>query len=202
MTIREYKKGEHKSSFIGLRVVVKVGDDYRQKYFNFRKASDDDAIEKMRKDAKKLNVEWNMERELVQSRKERQCREKRRVSSPYTTGVSGVKMRFSGGKKHRSTSNKKYFTPYFIVSGSQNGKRFNKLLNILNLGYDMAWFKAVGYYAEQKNISNYSHLLERKPPVEQFYIIYKHQTSLGNDIPLRRIPKELDPKIAEQMIAK
>ncbi len=202
MTIREYKKGEHKSSFIGLRVVVKVGDDYRQKYFNFRKAADDDAIEAMRKEASKLNAEWNMERQLVQSRKERECREKRRVSSPYTTGVSGIKMKFAGGKKHRSTNNKKYFTPYFIVSGSYKGKRFDKLLNILNKGYDMAWFQAVEFYAKQKKMSNYSHLLERKPPVEQFYIIYKHQSSLGNDIPLRRLPRELDHKIAEQMIAK
>jgi hypothetical protein len=201
MSIREYKKGEHKSSFIGLRVVVKVGDDYRQKYFNFRKASDDAAIEKMRQDAKALNAKWNMERQLVQSRKERDCKEKRRVSSPYTTGVSGIKMKFAGGKKHGSTNNKKYYTPYFVVSGSHKGERFNKLLNIARRGYDFAWFKAVEFYAEQKNITNYSHLLERKPPVEKFYIIYKHQCSLGHKIPTARLPAELDPKIAEELLA-
>jgi hypothetical protein len=202
MSIREYKKGEHKSSFIGLRVVVKVGDDYRQKYFNFRKAADDEAIEKMREDAKTLNAEWNMERELVQSRKERECREKRRVSSPYTTGVSGIKMKFAGGKKKRMGIMKKYFTPYFLVSGSYQGKRFDKFFNIFSRGYDMAWFKAVEFYATQKKISNYSHLLERKPPVEQFYIIYRHQCSLGHDIPSRRLPKELDPKVVEELMAR
>ena len=201
MSIREYKKGEHKSSFIGLRVVVKVGDDYRQKYFNFRKAADEEAIEKMRQDAKKLNAEWNMERELVQSRKERECKEKRRVSSPYTTGVSGIKMKFAATRKKRCGEIRKYYAPYFIVSGSYKGKRFDKLLNICSRGYDIAWFKAVEYYATQKKMSNYSHLLKRKPPVEKFYIIYKHQCSLGHDIPSRRLPSELDPKIVEELMS-
>ena len=136
-----------------------------------------------------------MERILVQSKKEIDCREKRRVSSAYTTGVSGIKMKFISTSKSKLDNNKRYYTPYFLVSGSTNGKRFIKPFNIIRFGYDMAWLKAVSYYAEQKRLSNFDHLLKRKPPVEQFYVIYNHQRSLGHDIPLRRLPTELDPAV-------
>ena len=193
MTIREYKPGEHKAGFIGLRVVVNVGGKYLQKYYNFRKTETDEEIEQLRKEAEQQNNVWNMERILVQSKKEMDCREKRRVSSAYTTGVSGIKMKFISTSKAKSDNKKRYYTPYFLVSGSTNGKRFIKPFNIIRFGYDMAWLKAVSFYAEKKNLANYSHLLERKPPVEQFYVIYKYQRSLGHDIPLRRLPEELDP---------
>jgi len=194
MTVREYKPGEHKASFIGLRVVVKVGSEYRQKYFNFRKVETEEEREKMRAEAKQLNSIWNMERTLVQSKKEMECREKRRVSSAYTTGVSGVKMKFITNSKNRSGV-KKYYTPSFLVSGSNQGEKFIKTFNIITQGYDMAWYKAITYYAEQKRLANYSHLLERKPPVEQFYVIYKYQRSQGHDIPAHRLPTELDPNM-------
>lgn len=199
MSIREYKRGEHKGGFIGVRVVVKVGDDYRQKYFGFRNAATKEARDKLRQQARELNAKWNMERELVQSRKERECREKRRVSSPYTTGISGIKMKFAASTKKRAGEMRKYYTPYFIVSGAHQTKRFDKRFNIKRMGYDLAWFKAVEFYASNKGISNYSHLLERKPPVEQFFVIYKHQSALGHGIHIGRLPSELDPEIIKQL---
>jgi len=78
---------------------------------------------------------------------------------------------------------------------SPNGKRYAKTYNIIRYGYDMAWFKAIEFYAEQKGMSSYSHLLKRKPPVEQFYIIHKYQESMGHDIPLARLPAELDQDV-------
>jgi len=191
MTIREYELGEHKSGFIGLRVVVKVGDDYRQKYFNFKKATTLKKRDALRKEAKELNGIWNMERTLVQDKKNNESKEKRRVSSAFTTGVSGVKMKFMHTSKPRNPK-KKYYTPYFVITGSTQGKRYAKNYNIMRLGYDIAWFKAIEYYAEQKGMNSYSHLLKRKPPVEQFYIIHKYQESMGHDIPLARLPAELD----------
>lgn len=196
MGIIEYKEGEHRANFIGLRVTVNVGGDYRQKYFNFKKAETDDDIKKLRKAAGDINTQWNMERTLIQSKKYIDSREKRRTSSAFTTGVSGVKMKFSYTIKHRGGKKKKYYTPYFVISGSQEGVRFNKTINIIRFGFDMAWFKAISYYADQKGIANYSHLLERKPPVEQFFIIHKYQQSTGHVIPLRRMPTELDISLA------
>lgn len=199
MSIREYLQGEHNAGFIGLRIVVKVGSDYRQKYFSFRNKSEEEK-EKLKKTAQAINSEWNMERTLTQSIKERECKEIRRTSSAYTTGVSGVKMKFVRYHKFRAGEKRAYYTPYFKVSGSTKNVRFDKLFNIKQLGYDMAWHKAVMFYAEKKGMSSYSHLLERKPPVEQFYVIYKYQVSLGHEIPLRRLPNELDPKPVEGLV--
>jgi len=199
VSIREYLPGEHNAGFIGLRIVVKVGSDYRQKYFSFRNKTDEEK-EALMNTAKRINAEWNMERTLTQSIKERECKEIRRTSSAYTTGVSGVKMKFVRYHKFRAGEKRAYYTPYFKISGSTNNVRFDKLFNIKQLGYDMAWLKAIMYYAEQKNMSSYSHLLERKPPIEQFYVIYKYQVSLGHEIPLRRLPNELDPKPVEGLV--
>ena len=199
MSIREYKEKEHKAGFIGLRVTVSVGGDYRQKYFNFKKVKTEEEKEKLKKEAEQINSTWNMERRLIQSQKELDCKEKRRTSSAFTASVSGVKMKFTRSHKSKKgqpkSKRKYYYIPVFIISGSTNGVRFDKAINISRFGYDMAWFKAISYYAEMKGISNYSHLLERKPPVEQFYVIYKYQQSLGHDIPPRRLPKELDPEL-------
>jgi len=200
VSIREYLPDEHQAGFIGLRLVVKVGSDYRQKYFSFRNKTDEEK-DALRKTAQKLNAEWNMERTLTQSIKERECREIRRTSSAYTTGVSGVKMKFVRYHKIRAGEKRAYYTPYFKVSGSTKTVRFDKLFNIKQLGYDMAWHKAISFYAEKKGFSSFSHLLERKPPVEQFYVIYRHQVSLGHQIPLRRLPNELDPKPVEGLVA-
>jgi hypothetical protein len=194
LSIREYLPGEHKGGFKGLRVVVKVGDDYRQKYFAYKGTKNKRELAKIMRAAEKLNAEWNMERILTQSKKELECRENRRISSAYTTGVSGIKMKFTCGHKTRGEKRKSYYTAHFRVSGSTAGVRFDANININRHGYDMAWLKAVMYYAGKKGITNFSHLLERKPPVEQFIIIYKHQTSLGHKIPLHRLPAEIDPE--------
>jgi len=199
LSIREYLPGEHNAGFVGLRIVVKVGSDYRQKYYSFRNKSDEEKA-KLMATAQALNAEWNMERTLTQSIKERECKEIRRTSSAYTTGVSGVKMKFVRYHKFRAGEKRAYYTPYFKVSGSTKNVRFDKLFNIKQLGYDIAWNNAVAYYAGKKGLSSYSHLLERKPPVEQFYVIYKYQVSLGHKIPLRRLPNELDPKPVEGLV--
>lgn len=201
MTIREYVENEHPAKFIGLRVVVKVGSDYRQKYFSFKSKKysktllNDKEIESVRQEAKVLNNSWNMERNFTQTMKERDCKENRRASSAYTTGISGIKMKFAAyGRKHTGIPTK-YYTAIFRISGSTKGVRFDKTYNINSIGYDMAWLKAVMYYAEQKSLSSFDHLLKRKPPVEQFLIIYKHQRTQGHDIPLRRLPEEIDPEL-------
>ncbi len=199
MTIREYKPGEHKAGFKGLRVVVKVGDDYRQKYFAFRGITNKKELNKIKKEAEALNSEWNMERQLIQSKKDLECKEHRRISSAYTTGVSGIKMKFARGKKVRAGVTKYYYSPLFIISGSTDGVRFDKNINISKHGFDMAWLKSVMFYADKKGITNYTHLLDRKPPVEQFIVIYKHQKSLGHDIPPHRIPKEIDEKLVAKL---
>jgi len=198
MTIREYQRGEHKGGFIGLRVVVNVDRQYRQKYFAYKGATDEKVLAEIRKKAETLNAEWNMERNFAQSKKNLECKEHRRISSAYTTGISGIKMKFVASSKSRSGETT-YYTPIFKISGSTDGVRYDGSYNIARLGYDMAWLRAVMYYAEQKSISNYGHLLKRKPPVEQFLVIYKYQNSQGHNIPLRRLPSEIPAELIESM---
>lgn len=206
VTIREYVENEHPAKFIGLRVVVKVGSDYRQKYFSFKSKKysktllNDQEIDRVRQEAKALNNTWNMERNFTQTMKERDCKENRRTSSAYTTGISGIKMKFVAYGKQRTGKRKKYYTAVFKISGSTSSVRFDRTYNINSIGYDMAWLKAVMYYAEQKSLSSFDHLLKRKPPVEQFLIIYKHQCAQGHDIPLRRLPAEIDSELISKII--
>jgi hypothetical protein len=47
-------------------------------------------------------------------------------------------------------------------------------------------------------MTHFSHLLERKPPVEKFIVIHRYFCDKGHDIPLERLPNEL----AEYKIAK
>ena len=194
MSIYKYKEGDHKSGFIGFRVAVKVGDDYRQKYFNLRKATQKSEIIEAEKAAKKLNTEWNFERELIANQRKLECKEaKNYASSIYNTGVLGIKMKYSANSKKKvgRKKPKKYYTPVFMVSGSTNSKKYFKQYNILTQGYDWAWMKAVQFYAEEKGIKHFSHLLERKPPVEKFIVIHRYVCGQGHDIPLSRLPNEL-----------
>ena len=83
------------------------------------------------------------------------------------------------------------YTPYFVVSGSVESKKYIRKFNIKTLGFDMAWFKAVTFLAEVKNIKQYSHLISKKPAVEQFKLIIDWQNSQGYEIPEHRLPDEL-----------
>ena len=79
---------------------------------------------------------------------------------------------------------KRYYTPAFVVSGSSNGKQFFRPFNIKTLGYDMAWFKACRFASEKYGKNLLEKILEKKPPVEQFHIIYRWQAQqLGLNIP-------------------
>ena len=124
MTIRQYQRDEHQGGFIGLMVVVKTGDKYRQIYFAYRGTKNKKELAKIRIAAEALNAEWNMERVLIQSKKELECNESRCVSSAYTTGVSSIKMKLASSKKKRDNGVLNYYLPYSKVSGSINAQRF------------------------------------------------------------------------------
>ncbi len=192
MSIREYLEGEHKAGFIGLRVVVNISGTYKQKYYSFKKLSEEQ-ITKKRAEAESINNEWNMQRKLAVFKNNKDSKERRRTSSAFKTGVSGIKLKFIVNNK--ANNPKKYYTPVFVVDGSEKSVKFCTHMNILTLGYDMAWIKAVEYYAEKKGIHSTSHLHRRKPPVEQLLVAKKHQESLGHVIPNRRMPKEIPQEL-------
>jgi hypothetical protein len=188
MPIYENDKGTQ------IRVAVSVGGKLRQKYYH---PTSPEMLKRDRKKAKELELEWKFEANIIAAERKRQRKETGK-SSAYVTGVSGIKMKFLVDTKYRpvrgSKSKKKrkvkYYTPAFVVSGSHNKKAFCKPFNIKTQGFDMAWFNAVNYLCTLKGIHGMDHLLEKKPPVEQFAVIYKWQCSLGHNIPWERLPDE------------
>ena len=111
--------------------------------------------------------------------------------SIYSTGVRGIKMKFITEKRIRAGELRTYYTPVFIVSGSNDNKRFGKKFNILTQGYQSAWSYAVLYYAMNKDLTDPNNVLERLPPVEKFMIIIKEMRKTGHKVPKRRLPVEL-----------
>ncbi len=178
-----------------IRVAVSVGGKLRQKYFH---PKTEGKLISDREKARAIAAEWKFEANIIAAQKNRERGEKRR-SSAYVTGVGGIKMKFLVNTKKRpkrgaKTKRKRkisYYTPAFVVSGSQEGKLYCKNFNIKTQGFDMAWFNAVCYLCSIKNISSLDHLLKKKPPVEQFKVIIDWQRKLGHKIPEERLPDEL-----------
>ncbi len=177
-----------------IRVAVSVGGKLRQKYFHPKTP---EALDKDRKQANQLETEWKFESNIIASERKRQRKETGK-SSAFVTGVSGIKMKFVVDTKKRPVKGAKtkrkrkirYYTPSFVVSGSHHKKAFCKAFNIKSLGFNMAWYKAVNYLCTTKEISSMDKLFKKKPPVEQFAIIYKWQSQQGHTIPKERLPDE------------
>jgi hypothetical protein len=195
MPIYENDKGTQ------IRVAVSVGGKLRQQYYHPKNQED---LIKARKQARQLESEWKFEANIIASQRNRQ-RKETGESSAYITGVSGIKMKFVVDTKSRPVQGAKtkrkrkirYYTPSFVVSGSHKNKVFCKAFNIKALGFDMAWFKAVNYLCNTKEISNTDKILKKKPPVEQFAVIYKWQSQQGHLIPKERLPDEFLEKDTE-----
>ncbi len=178
-----------------IRVAVSVGGKLRQKYFHPKTPED---LIRDRKKAKAVESEWKFEANLIAAQRNKERLEKRR-NSAYVTGVGGIKMKFlvntkkrpKRGAKTKRKRKVRYYTPAFVVSGSQDGKLYCRNFNIKTQGFDQAWFNAVTYLCEIKGIGHCDHLLKKKPPVVQFRVILNWQRKLGHKIPEARLPDEL-----------
>lgn len=192
MAIYRYKEGEHAGGFIGLRVAVMV-DTYRmQKYFSLTingfpvSLLEEKIIEEK---AIQLEARWKYQQKAAAEKHKNQSKEQR--PSIYSTGVRGIKMKFIEEKRIRAGEQRTYYTPAFIVTGSNNNKRFGKHFNIITQGYQSAWTNAVLYYAINKDLNDPDDLLKRLPPVEKFMIIVKEMYRAGHKVPKKRLPVEL-----------
>jgi hypothetical protein len=200
MPIYDHTQSPHPSGFRGFRVTRYFASEKknRQQWLGIKEKS----IESVLKDAEKLLAEWEFEAMLAKSQRDR-LKQERPQNSAYVTGVSGIKMKFVRHVKRRESRSKKVkpgrkkiytsviYTPYFVVSGSVGSKKYIRKFNIKTLGFDLAWFNAVSFLAETKNIKQFSHLIAKKPAVEQFRLIVAWQNSQGYEIPEHRLPDEL-----------
>jgi len=158
--IKTYRQGDLKSGFEGIRVAVMVDGKARQKYFSFK--SSQKSENEILSEAKSLHAQWLMEKNLAISKREVASKEVRRVSSPFSTGVKGIKFRIS------------YHTCYFHVQGVSNHVRFNQNFSINKLGYDLAWFKACEYLQKNKDYSLLDTVYKNKPVEERLLITFRY----------------------------
>lgn len=200
MPIYDHTQTLHPSGFRGFRVTRYFANEKknRQQWLGIKNQS----VESVLKAAEKLLAEWEFEAMLAKSQRDR-LKHERPQNSAYVTGVSGIKMKFVRHIKKRESRSKKVkpgrkkiytsiiYTPYFVVSGSVESKKYIRKFNIKTLGFDIAWFEAVSFLANVKNIKKFNHLVEKKPAVEQFRLIASWQNSQGYEIPDHRLPDEL-----------
>ncbi len=192
MPIYKYENGDHSGGFIGLRVAVMIDKELRQKYFSFLVDGfpiSADKEKKIQEKARQLDDSWKYQQTSAIEKRKNQA--KSQISSVYSTGVRGIRMKFVVDKKFRAGELKSYYTPMFIVEGSNDNKRFGKNFNIITQGYQIAWTSAVLYYAMNKNLTDPDDLIKRFPPVEKFMIIMNEMHKAGHTIPKRRLPVEL-----------
>lgn len=158
--LKIYERGEHKGGFIGVRVAVMIGGKHKQKYYSYKNiAKSEEAIYK---EAEQLHREWLMLKSFESTKAQRESKELRRVTSPYSTGVKGIKFNIS----HRRA--------YFFVQGSTDNKLFHKNFSINDFGYDIAWYKACEYLQSKKDYSVFDEIYKRKPPKEMLLITFRH----------------------------
>ena len=158
--LKIYNRGEHKGGFIGVRAAVMIGGKHKQKYFSYKNS--DKSEEEIYKEAEQLHNEWLMLKNLAHSEAQRESKELRRVTSPYSTGVKGIKFSIS----HRKS--------YFFVQGSTDNKLFYKNFSINDYGYDLAWYKACEFLQSKKDYSLFDNIYKRKPQKEMLLIAFRH----------------------------
>jgi len=107
--IRRYNKGDLSSKFVGYRVAVSVNGKLIQKYFARQYYSSF-------KECKKLAIQCEngllLEQRLAEYDRIRKAKEMRKVTSPYSTGVKGIKIIMNYNRSN------------FMVHGSNDNKRF------------------------------------------------------------------------------
>ncbi len=161
--IKTYQKGEHKGGFIGTRVAVSVDGKVIQKYFSVRNYKNNNLNkDTLLKDAHFFHNELIMKKNLARSSYEKASKELRRTTSPFSTGVKGIKFTLAYGNS------------YFYVQGSTNNIGFHKHFNINSLGYDFAWFKAFEFLQKNKDYSIFDTIYKKKPAKEMLLIAFRH----------------------------
>ncbi|HFD12666.1 MAG TPA: hypothetical protein ENJ32_09385 [Crenotrichaceae bacterium] len=193
MPIYRYEQDEHPGKFIGLRVAVSISGELKQRYFSFTHNGQrlpQQEIDTLEQQAKEQEIVWKQEQDKYTRKLFKLCKEKG-ASPLYSTSVRGIKMKFIIKRKSVNGKIKQYYTPMFVVSGSNNYKRFQKNFNILTLGYDQAWAHAIFFYITKKGLDNPDQLMKRQPPVEKFMVIYKYLVNQKHQIPKERLPVEI-----------
>ncbi len=111
MPIYKYENGDHSGGFIGLRVAVMIDKELRQKYFSFLVDGfpiSADKEKKIQEKARQLDDSWKYQQMSAIEKRKNQA--KSQISSVYSTGVRGIRMKFVVDKKFRAGEINKLWT--------------------------------------------------------------------------------------------
>ncbi len=186
MSFYTYDGTDHKSGYIGHRISVMIDGKQKQKYYSTRGKSIEEA-NILAKEAHRQEQEWLMIKNMSSSVRESSCVDqpnKMKVSC-NATGVTGVKLIFRGNSIGGMR------TPYISINFNYRKVRYAKAINVRDQGYMDAWNQAILFYATSREITDYSHLLKRRPPIEIWYVIFMEDLKKGDEMKISHLPKEL-----------
>lgn len=190
MAVRYYGPGDHGSGFVGFRVTVAFGGDYRQEYFSTIRAKvqdDSDPLFRYEKlKAKIKETEWQADSLLYQY--QIFVSQNHPTTKPHRgVGVHGITCTFF---KDRRGSWKAAFSV-------KQSAGLPKRITFANTAFSDAWRRAVVEWGRQHEIleEDIERVINNPPSPEQFKHLRRHlNNEHGYDIPV----EALSPVFAEQ----
>lgn len=141
MPIYEYNEDEHAGGFIGLRVAVMVGGNFRQQYYSYVKKQggkntdtlfkNEKEIALLLKDANKLDKQW-----LIEQRKMQHLRQtfgpplNTCINPQWDTGIRGLTCRYK--ISDHKQDNKRLVFSISIFSTNDKGEKLQASRNIMD----------------------------------------------------------------------
>lgn len=180
MSIYFYSKGEHCAGFKGYRVSVMVDGEHKQTYLPCD-PDDNKQVQTMFKQAKKIEGELLLLKNLNASRRKTMFKERKIHNPLHSTGVSGIKIRIP------ETTGK----ACFIVQVLHKKKRYNKSF-FFEKSYTETWANACKFLTEVKEQPQaYQTVFRRKPDKEKFLLLFALLIKKEVKADVWALPKEL-----------
>lgn len=181
MAVIEYKAGEHPQGLVGFRVARTLGsDDHRKEYFF--------SISVYGNKAKELALGKDKELAVIAKENRRINSLKRKSNYQFATGFCA---KILVERKTRGGELRTYFCPAFCVSHEGKDRAFR----IPKWGYQLAWSKAVSFFAESRGLDGNEalSLLARKPEKEIYTrVLLKRTNQRGHKITAKKMKEMLD----------
>lgn len=186
--IHVYDENEHPSGFIGIRVAVKVGADYRQHYFNFWNRDKQKWLSradenKLLKQAKALETEWKAEaaKLLRKARLKPKCTRsaKRQIAFGFT-------FQLKVEKKNRRGKTEVFIYPAFSVFLS-GVKRYKVFYVSKEKGASAAFEQALDVYAELRKLTPAEKKSVLAPSHDDWKAARRSLIKEGYEFPLSRM---------------
>ncbi|HET8707537.1 MAG TPA: hypothetical protein VFM46_14625 [Pseudomonadales bacterium] len=186
--IHVYQENEHPSGFVGIRVAVKVGADYRQQYFNFWDRAKGKWISKaeqsrLLKQARELEAGWKQaSAELLRkARLQPKCTRtaKRQIAFGFTYQLKIE-------KKNRRGKTEVFIYPAFSVFMTEQ-KRYRVFYISKDKGAAETFKEALNAYSKLRALSPAEKRSIKPPSAEEWKAARRELTKTGHEFPMARM---------------